>query len=189
MCSDSYGHPLFTSAISENHFRFLHCCISFDDYSTRTGHWEADHFAAIRKIFELINQNCRSTLYLCKTELVSSNSTQTNQPNMDFFSNLYTVQDILIIASAPYCEKPKSKPRDKHKQGTYEVRKHMIERLCKYISLKGWNISFDRLYTSIPLAGWLLAKYIISVGMLVANWKGLPKEFIKTTEREKLSLS
>ena len=34
-----------------------------------------------------------------------------------------------------------------------------------------------RLYISIFLADWLLAKDIASVGMLVANQRGLPNEF------------
>ena len=63
----------------------------------------------------------------------------------------------------------------------------MAEKLSKYTSLKGRNISFDRLSTSIPLADWFLAKDITSVGTLVANQRGLPKEFIKTTEREEFS--
>ena len=56
-----------------------------------------------------------------------------------------------------------------------------IEKLSKYTSLKGRNMSFDRLYASITLADWLLAKDITSFGTLV------PKEFIKTTKREELS--
>ena len=63
----------------------------------------------------------------------------------------------------------------------------MTEKLSKYISLKGRNISFDRLSLSIPLADWFLAKNITSGGMLAANRRGLPKEFIKTTEREEFS--
>ena len=91
------------------------------------------------------------------------------------------------FVSAPYCGKPKSEPTVEYKQGTFEVTKHMVEKLSKYTSLKGWNISFDRRYTSIPLADWLLAKDVTSVGTLDANRRGLSKEFIKTTEREEFS--
>ena len=89
--------------------------------------------------------------------------------------------------SAPYCGKPKSEPTEEYKQGTFEVTKHMAEKLSKYTSLKSQNISFDRLYTSIFLTDWLLAKDITSVGTLVPNRRGLPKELIKTTEREEFS--
>ena len=60
--SDSYGHPIFTMTMSKNRFRFLYQYTSFDDYSTRTESWEADRFAAIRKVFELFNQNCGRAL-------------------------------------------------------------------------------------------------------------------------------
>ena len=80
--------------------------------------------------------------------------------------------------------KHKSEPTEEYKQGTCEVTKHMVEKLSQYASLKGRNISFDRLYTLISLADWLLAKDITSVGALVANRRGLAKQFIKTIERE-----
>ena len=46
------------------------------------------------------------------------------------------------FVSAPYCGKPKGKPTVKYKLGTFEVTKHMVEKLSKYTSLKGWNIDF-----------------------------------------------
>ena len=62
------------------------------------------------------------------------------------------------FVSAPYCGKPKNEPTEEYKQGTfevtkhmveklseYEVTKHMVEKLSEYTSLKGQNISFDRL--------------------------------------------
>ena len=91
------------------------------------------------------------------------------------------------FVSAPYCGKPKSEPTEEYKQGTFEVTKHNVKKLSNYTSLKGRNISFDRLYTSIPLADWLLEEYITSVGTLVAIRRGLPKEFIKVTEKEEFS--
>ena len=89
--------------------------------------------------------------------------------------------------SAPFCGKPKSEPTEEYKQGIFEVTKHMVEKISNYTSLKGQNIGFDRLYTSIPLAYWLLVKDITSAGTLVPNRRGLPKEFIKTTKREEFS--
>ena len=50
------------------------------------------------------------------------------------------------FVSAPYCGKPKGKPTVKYKLGTFEVTKHMVEKLSKYTSLKGWNIDFIHQY-------------------------------------------
>ena len=73
------------------------------------------------------------------------------------------------FVSAPYCTKPKSAPTEEYKQETLKVTKHIVEKLSKYTSLRGRNKSFNRLYKSIPLADWLFAKDITSVGRLVAN--------------------
>ena len=71
-----------------------------------------------------------------------------------------------------------------HKPGTFEVTKRMVSKLQRYTTLKGRNISFDRLYTSLPLTNYLLEKDITAVGTLVSNRKGLPKEFVKTAGRK-----
>ena len=54
-------------------------------------------------------------------------------------------------------------------------------------SLAGRNISFDRLYTSIPLAKWLLEKRITCIGTMQLNRKGIPDELKETKNRELLS--
>ena len=91
------------------------------------------------------------------------------------------------FVSAAYCGKPKREPTEEYKERTFKITKHMIEKLSKYTSLNGRNISFNRLYTSVPLVDWLLLKDTTSIGTLVANRRGLLKEFVKTTEREEFS--
>ena len=63
----------------------------------------------------------------------------------------------------------------------------MVSKLQRYITLKDRNISFDKLYTSLPLMNYLLEKDIAAVGALVSNRKGLPKEFVKTAGRKEFS--
>ena len=198
--SYSYGHPIFTATMSNNRFRFLYQCTSFDDYSTRTERREADCFAAVRKVFELFNENCDRALI--PDDLLSIDETlhpMRNRVNFKqfnpnkpakygvLFKSINSARYTYSFVSAPYCGKPKSEPTEEYKQRTVEVTKYMVEKLSKYTSLKGRNISFDRLYTTIPLADWLLEKDITSVGTLVANRRGLSKEFIKTAEREEFS--
>ena len=126
----------------------------FDDYSARTKRWEADRFAAIRKVFELFNQNCGRALI--PDDLLSIDETlypMRNRVSFKQFSpNKLAKYGLLFksvngysFVSAPYCGKPKNEPTEEYKQGTFEVTKHMVEKLSKYTSLKGRNISFDRL--------------------------------------------
>ena len=57
----------------------------------------------------------------------------------------------------------------------------------KHTDLKGKNISYDRLYTSITLANWLLERNITTVGRLKGNRKGVPEEVKKIRGREQNS--
>ena len=52
----------------------------------------------------------------------------------------------------------------------------------KQQSIKGRTISTDRLYTSIELANWLLARDITTVGALQ---KGIPSWLFNTKDRER----
>ena len=45
----------------------------------------------------------------------------------------------------------------------------------------------DRLYTSIPMANWLLEKNITVVGTLMTNRRGIPDEIKVTNNREEFS--
>ena len=53
-----------------------------------------------------------------------------------------------------------------------------------HTNLVGRNISYDRLYTSIPMAQWLLDRGITSVGTLQSNRKGIPAEIKEFKDRE-----
>ena len=87
------------------------------------------------------------------------------------------------FVSAPYWGKPFGESTEEYEPGTFEVTKHMVSKLQQYTNLTGRNISFDRLYTSLPLMNYLLEKDITAIGALVSNRKSLPKEFVKTADR------
>ena len=54
--------------------------------------------------------------------------------------------------SSPFRGKPTEKGGQYYIQGTEAIVYYLIETLSTNSSLAGRNISFDRLYTSIPLA-------------------------------------
>ena len=62
-----------------------------------------------------------------------------------------------------------------------------MEILGKSTTLTGRNIWFDWLYTSVPLAEWLLAKKIACIGTLQHNKKDIPIEIKKVKTRDLLS--
>ena len=174
--------------------------ISFDDFETRTERWKKDRFAAIRNIFEIFNNNCGKSIIL--DDLLSidkplypmRNKVAYKQFNPNkpvkyglLFKRISALCYPYSFFSASYCGKPVGEPTEEYKPGTFEITKHIVSKLQRYTTLKGRNISFDRLYTSLPLMNCLLEKDITAVGNLVSNRKGVPKEFVKTAGRKEFS--
>ena len=136
MFSDGHGHRIFTATVFKNCFRFLYQCISFDDYSTSTERWEADHFTTVRKLFEFFNQNCG--LALIPDDLLSIDETLYPMKNRisfkQFNPNIPVKYGLLFksingarypysFVSTHYCGKPKNEPTEEYKQGIFEVTK------------------------------------------------------------------
>ena len=65
--------------------------------------------------------------------------------------------------------------------------KYLVNETEKDISLKGRNISTDPLYTSIPLANWLLERDITTLGTLNMVRHGIPDELEKPNGTEEFS--
>ena len=63
-----------------------------------------------------------------------------------------------------YAGKPAVGDGEYYIQGVENIVKHMVEKLDSAVDIFCRNISFDRLYTTIPLAIWLLEKNITCLG-------------------------
>jgi hypothetical protein len=72
-------------------------------------------------------------------------------------------------------------------KGTENYIKYLVERLSKYSSLQGRNISMDRLYSSFSIADWLLnERSITMIGTLQHNRVGIPPELKEVRNKEPL---
>ena len=89
--------------------------------------------------------------------------------------------------SSPYSGKPTEEGGQYYIQDTEAIGHYLIETISTNSSLAGRNISFNRLYTSIPLAKWLLEKRITCIGTMQLNRKGISDELKGTKNRELLS--
>ena len=85
---------------------------------------------------------------------------------------------------AVHSDKPKAEPTSYYTPATSQTVKYLIQNLECHTNLVGRNISHDRLYTSIPMAKWLLDRGKISVGTLQSNRKGIPAEIREIKNRE-----
>ena len=68
-----------------------------------------------------------------------------------------------------YSGKPKAEPTSYYTPGTTQTVKYLSQNLECHTNLVRRNISHDRLYTSLPMAQWLLDCGITSVGTLQSN--------------------
>ena len=91
--------------------------------------------------------------------------------------------------SSSYSAKPIEEGGQYYIPGGEAIVHYLIKTLSTNSSLSGRNISFDRLYTSIPLAKWFLEKRITCIGTMQLNRKSVPDELKETKNRELLLLN
>ena len=187
--------------MSRNRFAFVLHNLSFVDESTRVERWKKDRFTAIREFFEKSNNQCTlvlapgdylsldKTLYPMRTQ-ISFKQFNLRKPTKYglLFKSVNATRYPYAFISSPYSGKPTEEGGQYHILGTEAIVHYLIETLSTNSSLAGRNISFDRLYTSIPLAKWLLEKRITCIGTMQLNRKGIPDELKETKNHELLSL-
>ena len=199
--SSTIGHPVFGATMSKNRFKILHACLTFDDQETRQARWKQDRFAAFREFFETFNNNCSmhiipeaylaldETLYPARTH-ISFKQYNTNKPAKYglLFKSINASTYSYTFTSFPYCGKPLDEPTCYYVSETEETVKYLVDKLQNHTDLQGRNLSFDRLYTSIPLAQFLLNNCNMTcVGTLQTNRRGIPKEIKDMEDREDFS--
>ena len=174
---------MFSAVISRNRLAFILHNLSFDDESTH-----AERFTGIFEFFQKFNNQCMLVLapgdYLALDETFYPMRTQMYGL---LFKSLNAARYSYTFISSPYSGKPTEEGGQYYIQGTEAIVHYLIETLSTNSSLAGRNISFDRLYTSIPLAKWLLEKRITCIGNMQLNRKGIPDELKETKNRELLS--
>ena len=151
--------------MSRNRFIFIRAHLSFDDETTGENRWQHDRFATMRKGFEIFNFECMSCLvpgdYLSLDETFYPMRTQISfkQYNPSQPAKYGLLLEAINAARYPYtfitatyCGKPVGDSGEHDVSGTFEVVKKIVYRLESIFSLAGRNISFDRMYTSIPFA-------------------------------------
>ena len=72
-------------------------------------------------------------------------------------------------------------------KGVEEITLRLIDKYSEFCEVKGRNVSFDNLYTSIPLAIELHERGMTCIGTVKFNRKGVPKEIRDMTGREENS--
>ena len=103
------------------------------------------------------------------------------------FKSLNVVRFPYTYNSLVYAGKPEQGNRPFSIEGIETYIKTLVEKTGSKLPLQGRNISMDRLYSSIPIANWLLEKHITIIGTPMTNRRGIPDEVKIVTNREEFS--
>ena len=100
------------------------------------------------------------------------------------YTSIIAFRYSFTFSTAVYSDSPKAEPTSYYTPGTSQTVKYLIQNLECHTNLVARNISYDRLYTSIPMAQWLLDRGKTSVGTLQSNRKGISAEIREIKDRE-----
>ena len=191
-----FENPVLNATMSRNRFKFLIAYISFDDHITRPTRWQHDRFAAFRKSFEKFNKNCGKFLvrndYLSLLETLYPTRTQISfNPSKPakygiLYKSINACRYPFTFSTAVHSGKAKAEPTSYYTPGMSQAVKYLIQNLECHTNLVARNILYDRLYTSIPMAQWLLDSGKTSVGTLQSNRKAIPAEIREIKDRDLL---
>ena len=162
---------LVSAVMSCNRFAFILHNLSFDDESTHAERWKKDRFTAISEFFEKFKSQCMlvltpgyylsldETLYPMRVQILFKQFNPSKPAKYALlFKSVNAARYLYTFISSPYSRKPTEKGGQCYIHDTEAIVHYLIETLSTNSSLAGRNISFDRLYTSIPLAKWLFEK-------------------------------
>ena len=134
---------------------------------------------SFREIFEEFNENCGKFLvpdeYLSLDETLHPTRRQISFKQFNpsqpakygiLYKSINPCRYSFNYSTAVYFGNPKAELTSNYIPGTSQTVKYLIQNLECHTNLVGINILHDRLYTSIPMAQWLLDRGITSVGTL-----------------------
>ena len=188
-------HQIFTATMSKHRFTYLNAVLTFDNPEEQRELWKSDRFAAARRLTVMFNEQMKNVLvpseYLSIDETLYSMRHQINfrqyNPNKPakyslLYKSLNDARFAFTYQVIPYCGRPEDGTGPYYLSSTEDYVKSLVNAMPRS-SVKGRNISMDRLYTSISTANWFLKNEITIVNMLVTNWIGLPDDLKNAKQR------
>ncbi|XP_024935496.1 piggyBac transposable element-derived protein 4 [Cephus cinctus] len=189
--SDMYGPPIFHATMTLSRFRFLTACIRFDEKSSRTSRKMTDQFAAIREIWEIYVNSCRT--YYNPSEYCTLGTSllgfrgrcpfrvyKQNHPDKCGI-NILMLCDTntnYMVNAMPYLASV-GKSADEDKRVSY------VKALTKPIHGTNRNVTMDKWFTSTLLADTLLTECKLTiVGPLKRRNLEFPIPFVSPKSRE-----
>lgn len=193
--ADGTGIEVFRLTMSLDRFRFLLCCLRFDDKTTREERKRVDKLAPVRQIFEMFVENCKKSY--TPSEFVTIDEMlvafRGHCPFRQYIPSkpakygikihaLCDAQTFYVCNMEIYAGTQPDGPFKADKQ--YNSSQAVVTRLISDIFGSARNVTFDNWYTSYPLVESLLRDYkLTAVGTLRKNKREIPPEFLVTKNR------
>ena len=190
--TDGTGINVFLLTMSLHRFRFLLCCIRFDDKATRASRKLLDKLAPIRDLFEMFVQNCLrnyspSEFVTIDEMLVAFRGRCSFRQYIPNKPAKYGIKIQAMADARTYHTCKMEVYAAKQPDGPFKVDNSsfaVVTRLISEISGSGRNVTFDNWYTSYPLVVSLLHDHKLSaVGTLRKNKREIPDEFLSAKNR------
>jgi hypothetical protein len=193
--ADGTGIEVFRLTMSLHRFRFLLCCLRFDNKATREERKKVDKLAAFRQIFEMFVENCKknytpSEFVTIDEMLVAFRGRCSFRQYIPSKPAKYGIKihalcdakTFYVCNMEIYAGTQPDGPYKADKQ--YNSAKAVVTRLISDISGSARNVTIDNWYTSIPLVESLLRDHkLTTVGTLRKNKREIPPEFLVTKNR------
>lgn len=194
--SDGTGVEIFRMCMSRNRFRFLLCHIRFDDITSREERKAVDKLAAVREVFDIFVDKCKSAYtpyhYVTVDEKLEAfrgrcafRQYMPNKPNK------YGIKIFALCDSKLFYTSTMEVYVGKQPEGPFKVDNSpsaVVERLCQPIKGTGRNVTVDNWFTSISLLQHLKKNYRLTLlGTIRKNKRELPLEFTNPSKRPEKS--
>ncbi|XP_055909201.1 piggyBac transposable element-derived protein 4-like [Eupeodes corollae] len=181
---DQTNMPFYRAVMSLERFEQIRRFIRFDDGRTRVFRLQTDKMAAFRYIWNLFQENLvefyePSKELTVDEQLVGSRGRYPFKMFMPNKPGKYGIQIFWIVdAVNSYPLQGEiyvgQQPSDNRADGI--THRHVMRLAKRYLG-KGYNITIDNYFTSVPLLLELMSKNTTTIGTIKSNKKQLPKQF------------
>ena len=174
--------------MSIKRFKFLVCCLRFDNCDSRTKRKNKEQLAAVQEIFSKLVTNCQMNYSLGKNVTIDKMligfcercifcqhiPSKSNKYGIKIFA-LVNAETYYLYILEVYAGKQPERPHT-----------DVVKRMCKPLYKSGWNVTANNWFTDLNLLKELKEKALTYVGTIKKK-RELSANFISTQGKEQYS--
>ena len=190
--SKKYGIPIFFETMSRRHFLNILKYLRFDDKPNRVRSGPAaDKFAPIRHVFQEFSTSCQKN-YTCDFSLTVDEQLMPLKSRCSFITFMPNKPDkygvkfwVLADVKTKYvsCIDVYLGAQEKEARRGVPLAESVVVKLTNHIKNKGYNITCNNFFTSLPLAEKLAKDKVSIVGTMRKNRRALREKMTKPKKK------